>query len=157
MDNNKWIWFDMDGTLADFYSVDGWLNDLINHNIRPYQQAKLKYDIMDLIEVLADLRAKGWKIGIISWGSKENNPTFDKEVEKVKLEWLERYFLHYFIDKTIVTSYGIPKQETCKEFCEYGILVDDEPQNLTNWNLGDTINAKENILESLIKMLEFHK
>jgi len=157
MNDNKWVWFDMDGTLADFYSVDGWLNDLINHNTRPYQQAKLKYDIMDLIEVLADLRAKGWKIGIISWGSKENNPTFDKEVEKVKLEWLERYFLHYFIDKTIVTSYGIPKQEICKEFCEYGILVDDEPQNLTNWNLGDTINAKENILESLIKMLEFHR
>ena len=153
---NKWIWLDMDGTIADFYNVDGWLNDLINHNTRPYQQARLMYDIMDLIEVLADLRSKGWKVGIISWSSKENNPIFDKEVEKAKMEWLEKYFLNYLLDKVIVTPYGQPKHETCKEYCEYGILVDDEVQNLEKWNLGDTVNAKENILESLAKMLEFH-
>ena len=28
----KAIYFDMDGTIANFYGVDGWLNDLINEN-----------------------------------------------------------------------------------------------------------------------------
>ena len=32
--------FDMDGTIADLYGVDGWLNDLINGDTRPYDIAK---------------------------------------------------------------------------------------------------------------------
>ena len=32
----KKIYFDMDGTIADFYGVDGWLADLEAHNVRPY-------------------------------------------------------------------------------------------------------------------------
>ena len=31
------IFFDMDGTIADLYSVDGWLADLINKDVRPYK------------------------------------------------------------------------------------------------------------------------
>ena len=35
MREEKWIWFDMDGTIADLYSVDGWLEDLLAFNTRP--------------------------------------------------------------------------------------------------------------------------
>ena len=34
------ICFDMDGTIADLYGVDGWLNYLIAEDIRPYKEAK---------------------------------------------------------------------------------------------------------------------
>ena len=34
------IWFDMDGTIADLYGVDGWLDNLINEDTRPYDIAK---------------------------------------------------------------------------------------------------------------------
>ena len=26
---DKWIWLDMDGTIADLYGVDGWLEDKV--------------------------------------------------------------------------------------------------------------------------------
>ena len=35
----KAIYFDMDGTIADLYGVDGWLDDLMNESTRPYAAA----------------------------------------------------------------------------------------------------------------------
>ena len=37
---NKAIFFDMDGTIADLYGVDGWLDDLRAERVRPYAEAK---------------------------------------------------------------------------------------------------------------------
>ena len=36
----KAIYFDMDGTIADFYGVDGWLDCLMNNDVKPYKVAK---------------------------------------------------------------------------------------------------------------------
>ena len=35
---NKVLVFDMDGTLCDFYGVEGWLNCLMAEDVRPYVQ-----------------------------------------------------------------------------------------------------------------------
>ena len=37
---SKVINFDMDGTIANLYGVEGWLDDLENFRTRPYEQAK---------------------------------------------------------------------------------------------------------------------
>ena len=34
------IYFDCDGTWIDLYGVTNWLEDIINHNVRPYVEAK---------------------------------------------------------------------------------------------------------------------
>lgn len=34
------IYFDMDGTLVDFYSVPGWFDMLLNEDVTPYIVAK---------------------------------------------------------------------------------------------------------------------
>ena len=34
----KAIYFDMDGTIADLYGRDGWLDDLMNEYTRPYRE-----------------------------------------------------------------------------------------------------------------------
>ena len=146
--NEKWIWFDMDGTIADLYGVEGWLDDLINLRTRPYEEAKLLYDNADLLYMLGALRQKGYHIGVISWGSKANNTDFDKEVEYVKKEWLYDKCISDFLDRIIVTAYGVRKADTCRKYGS-GILVDDEEQNRNAWDLGRTINANENILEAL--------
>lgn len=150
--NNKWIWFDLDGTLVNLYGVKGWLEDLIALRTRPYAVAEEMYDVVDLLEVLADLRGKGYNLGVISWGSKANNDEFDKRVEQVKIEWLKNRFLDVMFDKIIVTPYGVCKADTCRPY-GVGILVDDEEQNRNAWNLGTTINANENILEALRGLL----
>lgn len=147
-ENNKWIWFDMDGTIADLYGVDGWLDDLLAHNTRPYAQAKDIYNTVDLLEVLIELKLRGYNLGIISWGSKENNAEYDKAVEIVKREWLADRLLDIMFDKIIVTPYGVRKADTCRKF-GYGILVDDEEQNRNAWDIGSTINATSDILKVL--------
>ena len=149
---DKWIWLDMDGTIADLYGVDGWLEDLIAHNTRPYAKAKDLYNVLDLLEVLLELKLKGYKLGVISWGSKENNAEYDKAVEKVKRKWLANRLLDSILDKIIVTPYGVRKADTCRKF-GYGILADDEEQNRNDWDLGDTIDANKNLLEELAKLL----
>ena len=47
----KAIYFDMDGTIANLYAVENWLEDLQNKNTRPYEQAK----VMLKMNVLARL------------------------------------------------------------------------------------------------------
>ena len=152
MKMNEWIWLDMDGTIADLYGVEGWLDDLIAFRTRPYELAKDLYNTLDLLEVLLELKAKGYKIGIISWGSKAKNLDYDKEVKKVKIQWLRDRVLDMVLDEIIVTPYGVCKADVCRKYGK-GILVDDEEQNRNAWYLGDTINANENILELLKKLL----
>lgn len=146
--NEKWIWLDMDGTIADLYSVNGWLEDLLAHNTRPYAQAKSIYNDVDLLEVLLELKQNGYKLGVISWGSKENNADYDKMVAETKKEWLADRLLDVVLDKIIVTPYGVCKADTCRKY-GVGILVDDEEQNRNAWDLGMTINATDNILKAL--------
>ena len=151
MRDNKWIWFDMDGTIADLYGVDGWLEDLIAHDTRPYAEAKDLYSVLDLLEVMIELKMKGYKLGVISWGSKENNREFDRAVEIVKKGWLYDRMIDTILDEIIVTPYGVRKADTCKKF-GYGILVDDEEQNRNAWDLGNTIDATKNIIKVLWKL-----
>ena len=153
MMKDKWIWFDMDGTIADLYGVDGWLEDLIAHNTRPYAQAKDIYNVLDLLEIMIVLKEKGYKLGIISWSSKENNKEYDKAVEIVKKAWLYDRLMDLFIDEIIVTPYGIRKADTCRKF-GYGILVDDEKQNRDAWDLGITIDATQNIIKALWELVK---
>ena len=153
MMKDKWIWFDMDGTIADLYGVDGWLEDLIAHNTRPYAQAKDIYNVLDLLEIMIALKEKGFKLGVISWGSKENNKEYDKAVEIVKKAWLYDRLMDSFLDEIIVTSYGVRKADTCRKF-GYGILVDDEKQNRDAWDLGITIDATQNIIKALWELVK---
>lgn len=150
---NKWIWLDMDGTFADLYSVEGWLDDLIAHNVRPYAEARLMYDMVDLLEVLLRLKENGYNIGVISWLSKDHNAEYEKAVAYTKKDWLTKYCMDLVLDKVIITPYGMKKADTCRKF-GYGILVDDEEQNRNAWDLGETINANKNIIKELYKLLD---
>ena len=67
----KTLVFDMDGTIADLYGVNGWLENLREENARPYIEAKPLYDMDVLASILGLLRLNGWTIAITSWLSKE--------------------------------------------------------------------------------------
>lgn len=145
---NKWIWLDMDGTIADLYGVNGWLDDLQNQSVRPYAMAKLMYNMLDLLTVFAELKILGYNIGVISWGAKNSNKAYDCKVAETKKAWIVKNDLDLLIDKVIVTPYGVCKADTCRAY-GVGILVDDEKQNRDAWDLGDTIDANKDILKAL--------
>ena len=53
------IWFDMDGTLADLYSVENWLPRLRAYDPAPYAEAKPMLRLCSLAKVLNRLSREG--------------------------------------------------------------------------------------------------
>ena len=147
----RWIWFDMDGTIADLYAVNGWLDDLIAENTRPYRDAEMLYNADDLNNIIRALKRKGYNVGVVSWSSKKATPEYTNRITLEKMAWLKRNNLNF--DKVIVTNYGVRKADTCRSFGS-GVLVDDEEQNRSAWDIGATIDATKNILDELKKLLD---
>ena len=148
---NKVLVFDMDGTIADLYGVQGWLEDLRNFNARPYEIAKPMYDMDILAEVLGMLKAQGWRVVVTTWLAKESTNYYKEVVRQAKLEWLERYDFPY--DEIHLVQYGTTKANCTRKLGGYQVLVDDNEQVRKGWTLGDTINANENIVEKLVELL----
>lgn len=147
----KVLVFDMDGTIANLYGVENWLVDLRAYNPRPYEVATPIYD-MDLLNLLLDvLKEQGWTIAITSWLSMDSTAEYDKAVRKAKREWLERY--NFPFDEIHLVKYGTTKANCTRHLGGYQILVDDNEKVRNGWNLGDTINANENIIEKLLDLL----
>ena len=147
----KILVFDMDGTIADFYGVNGWLEYLNENNPTPYIIAEPLYDMVVLTSVLNILKTKGWKIVVTSWLAKDSTKDFDKEVRQAKREWLEEY--NFPFDEIHLVKYGTTKANCTRKLGGYQILVDDNEQVRKGWNLGATINANENILDKLIDLM----
>ena len=128
---NKAIYFDMDGTIAGLYQVEGWLNNLINEQTRPYREAKSLVDMRKLGKVLNTLQAEGYHIGIVSWLSKNGSEEYNERVTTTKINWLKTHLGAVEFDEIKIVKYGTPKQEVVN-FPD-GILFDDEEPNRNNW------------------------
>lgn len=148
---NKTLVFDMDGTLVDFYGVDGWLENIRNSNPRPYIVAEPMYDTDVLNTILDLLKTQGWKIVVTSWLAKGSDKAFDELTRQAKREWLARY--NFPFDEIHLVKYGTTKANCTRKIGGYQILVDDNAEVRKGWHLGDTINANENILEKLCDLL----
>ena len=138
----KEIWFDMDGTIADLYGVEGWLDMLLNENTKPYEIAKPLVNMRELAKVLNRLIEKGWEIGVISWLAKNGTNDYNKKVANAKMKWLAKHLKSVRFAKIDIVEYGTPKQIN-----RNGILFDDEKQNREN-RLGVAYNV-ENIIQVL--------
>lgn len=148
---NKTIVFDMDGTIADFYGVKTWMEDLANENARPYRECKPLYDMDTLNTVVDCLKALGFRIVVTTWLSKDSTEEFKNEVRKAKLEWLEKY--DFCFDEIHLVQYGTTKANCTRKLGGYQVLVDDNEKVRNGWTLGDTIDANENIIEKLVDLL----
>ena len=148
----KILVFDMDGTIADLYSVNNWLEDLKNENPRPYKIAKPLYDMYILNLLLNVLKSYGWKIVVTTWLAKGSTKNYDKLVREAKLAWLEQYNFPY--DEIHLVKYGTTKANCTRKQGGFQILIDDNQNVRKGWNLGDTIDANKNILDNLIDLIE---
>lgn len=133
------IWFDMDGTLADLYAVDGWLTMLRAYDPAPYMMAKPLHHMATLARMLNRAQSQGHELCIISWCSKESNPAYDEAVKMAKLAWLAKHLPSVHWDEIEIVPYGQNKWETCKA----GILFDDEAKNREAWEAGCAFTPDE--------------
>lgn len=124
------IWFDMDGTIADFYGVNGWLEDLQAENVRPYKEAKPLFNFSSFAKTLHRLQKMGYAIGIVTWGSKTASKAFNDAVATAKSEWLRKHLPSVEWDAFQFMPYG-----TNKNMVNTGadILFDDEERNRNSW------------------------
>ena len=136
------IYFDMDGTIADLYGVEGWLDCIINGNPLPYANAKPMVNMNRLARRLNTLQREGNEICIISWLAKSSTAEYDELVTRAKLAWLEKHLASVHFDEIHIVAYGTPKHTIGK-----GILFDDEKPNREGW--GEGAYTPEKIFEVL--------
>ena len=134
------ICFDMDGTLANLYSVDGWLADLRAENPRPYAQAAVMLNMAVLARRLNRLQKEGHEIVVISWLAKFSTPAYDEAVAEVKRAWLAKHLPSVRFDEINIVSYGVDKNLFCES--ENDILFDDEEPNRNGWG-GKAYNVND--------------
>jgi len=125
------IFFDMDGTIADLYGVNNWLDYLLASDTLPYEIAKPLVKLNSLARILNRLQRNGYKIGIISWLSKSGSDEYNNAVAEVKKDWLRKHLASVKFDEIHIVNYGTPKQVFAKTAND--ILFDDEKPNRDNW------------------------
>ena len=151
----KALVFDMDGTIADLYSVPNWLQQIRSNIITPYLQAEPMVNMEELKKVLLEKKENGWNIVIVSWSSKNADKDYSKEIKKAKIEWLKQY--GFPADEIHVVKYGTPKHRVIKKDIEQGILIDDDKSVREKWNTKEnfySINPQE--CKDLLNILKLY-
>lgn len=128
---NITINFDMDGTIADLYGVDNWLEYLINEDVYPYANAQPLLRLCTLARKLNALQRAGYDLAIVSWLSKSGSDVYNDAVTLAKLAWLKKHLPSVNWDRITIVPYGTPKQNFCET--PFDILFDDEAKNRDNW------------------------
>lgn len=104
----KRVWFDMDGTIADLYSVNGWLADLEAENVRPYVEAKPLVNVAVVTSLVKEIVKKGYRVCVVTWGSKHASADYNKRVCEAK----KRGSIRHFLKSSGNRLYSIPMERT---------------------------------------------
>ena len=150
----KYLCFDMDGTIADLYAVNGWLEQLRAYNPNPYRVAEPMWDMVELTNAIQAIQEIGIKIVIITWASKESTREYDMAVRQAKLDWLEEMGFPY--DFFHCVKYGTTKANTIRKYMEIeetAILIDDNEKVRNGWSLGETVNPTDTDIIDFIRGL----
>lgn len=138
------IWFDMDGTIADLYGVENWLEMLTSYDETPYAIAKAIVNLSLLARLMNKAQKLGYEICIISALAKNSNEDYDNRVKNAKIKWLATHLKSVQFDEIKFVPYWFTKNNVN---CGDDILFDDENRHLEKWT-GTAIHA-EKMIESL--------
>lgn len=146
------FYFDMDGTIANLYTVDNWLPRLRAEDASCYEEAEPMLDFRYFARLLNAVQRAGHEVGIISWGSMESSADFMQATRKAKIRWLREHLPSVFWDEIHIVKYGAPKHFNCQD--NSGILFDDNYHVRELWeNYGEAFEPNE-IIEVLKSFLE---
>lgn len=154
MASNKVLVFDMDGTIANLYAVENWLEKLRKEDTSPYKEAEPIFD-RDLIRILQALRMRyNYRVVITSWTAMNGSADYNIKVARAKRSWLRKQ--HFPADDIHVVKYGTEKSSVTKKLGGFQILIDDNADVRNNWTNGATIDATdfEKVYDILSAILE---
>lgn len=147
-EQEKAIYFDLDGTLYNLYNQPNWLEQVTQENEQVFCDGGALYDLQELQELLDRLRKKGYVIGVITWLPKDATRDYRKKVRDVKRQWIDNNLRN--VDEVHIVKYGTPKHLVRN--VENSILVDDDEQVRKQWQ-GMTIDATKNIIQQITELL----
>ena len=145
------IYFDMDGTLADLYSINNWVNRLESYDSSVYEEAEPLFDFRQLARILNKLQDKGVYIGIISWNSKCGDDEYHEAVKLAKKRWLAHHLPSVVWNEIHIVKYGTPKHFCCQD--NKGVLFDDNKGVRNLWNKRGTAYSEKDIITVLKRLL----
>lgn len=146
----KTIWFDMDGTIADLFKTENWLERLRAEDVTPYVEASPMVHLPTFCRECRQLQKLGYGIGIISWTSMKGSPKYNEEVASAKVKWLTKHLPSLQFDQIIICEYGTPKTNFATSVDD--ILFDDTLDNRLEWRDEGMIALSE---KSIIKTLSY--
>lgn len=144
------IFFDLDGTIVNLYSVPNWLLKLRNSDVSPYEEASPLFRLNNIARLLNTLQKNGTRIGIITWLSKNSNPAYDRVVRRAKRRWLARHLGSVDWDEIHMVKYGTPKTKFRKAAND--ILFDDVEEIREKW--GERAYSPEEIFSVLRELMK---
>lgn len=123
------IYLDMDGTIADTYSIDGWLDRILAHDASVFLDAKPadKSKVMELLEVLDDDVTILTMLPECALKGKAREDYF-KEVKDSKKTWLKMHFPEF----TKIKFIDYQKSKS-KYWQEGDVLIDDSSSQIKDW------------------------
>ena len=142
------IWFDMDGTIADLYGVNDWLEKLINSDPTPYAEAKPLVNLSLLARLMNRVQRNGFEICVVTALSKNSTAEYDEAVIEAKKMWLSRHLKSVHFDEILFVPYWFTKNDVNSG---EDILFDDEARHLEAWT-GRACPANE-MIETLKSLL----
>lgn len=146
---NYTIYFDMDGTIANLYGVENWLEKLRAEDASPYMEAEPMVDMGELSRLLQKAVEMGYQLGVISWLSKEASKAYKQAIREAKLNWLKEH-LEVELNEIHLVQYGTRKDYIAKD--KEGILFDDDERVRKNWR-GFAINPEETDILNFLKFI----
>lgn len=135
------IWFDMDGTIADLYRVENWLEMLIAHDETPYAIAKPIVNLSVLARLMNKVQRKGFEICIVSALAKDSTAEYDERVRNAKIKWLANHLKSVHFDEIRFVPYWYTKNDVNTGA---DVLFDDEERHLEKWT-GTAVHASKMI------------
>ena len=135
------IWFDMDGTIADLYGVENWLDMLIAHDETPYAIAKPIVNLSVLARLMNKVQRKGFEICIVSALAKDSTAEYDERVRNAKIKWLANHLKSVHFDEIRFVPYWYTKNDVNTGA---DVLFDDEERHLEKWT-GTAVHASKMI------------
>lgn len=149
----KVLVFDMDGTIADLYGVEGWKEMLDGFDPTPYIEAEPMWDMEELVEILNELKTLGYMVIVTSWLALHTTKEYDKAVRTAKKNWLNNFDFPY--DELHLVKYGTTKANCTRKLGGTQILIDDNAKVREGWNLGNTIDpTNEDLIETLKALID---
>lgn len=149
----KVLVFDMDGTIADLYGVEGWKEMLDGLDPTPYIEAEPMWDMEELVETLNELKTLGYMVIITSWLAMYTTKEYDRAVRTAKKNWLDNFSFPY--DELHLVKYGTTKANCTRKLGGTQTLIDDNAKVREGWSLGNTIDpTTEDLIETLKALVE---